>query len=193
MAGETETGVTIMRVVRELDAGLMLARAARPIGAEETSADVERDLAVLGAGLLPTVLEAIESGRASEQPQDETLATYAPRLTRADGIVDWGRPAPALANRVRGLHPWPLARSVLGAHRLLLLRVRPAVWPGGAAGVSPGTVLDTHGGRLVVAAGGGTAVEVVELQPEGGRPMTARAFLAGHRVEPGARFTPPEP
>jgi methionyl-tRNA formyltransferase len=192
MAGDAETGVTIMRVVRQLDAGPMLARAVRPIAPEETSEDVERDLSTLGASLLPEVLDALEAGQAHEEPQDETRVTFAPRLAKADGILDWSLPAQALANRVRGLHPWPLASSVLGDGRILILRARPAVVAHDAVGGPPGTVTDTRDGRLIVATGSGTAVEILQLQPEGRRAMTAREFLAGHHLGSGARFTRPE-
>ena len=113
MDGDHVTGVTIMRVVEALDAGPMLARGERPIDPAETTEDVERDLATLGARLLLEVLDALAADTATETPQDETAATYAPRLTRADGAVDWTRPARAIHNQVRGLHPWPHAFSRL--------------------------------------------------------------------------------
>ena len=195
MAGDRETGVTIMRVAKALDAGATFARVVRPIGPDETAADVERDLARLGAGLLLDVLETIERGTAVETPQDDARATYAPRLTKADGRLDFVLPAPALHDRVRGLQPWPMAHAWLGGLRLTFWRVRPAPGHGGADPPPPGTVVEAAGGRLVVAAGAGTSVEVLELQPEGRRPMSARDFLAGHRLPPGARLHagPPGP
>lgn len=187
MNGDRETGVCIMRVVAALDAGPILASRRRPIGPDETAADVERDLAGLGAGLLVETLDAIEAGTSREEPQDERAATFAPRLTKEDGLIDWTAPAPRLHDFVRGLHPWPLAWTWLDGSRLTVLRGRPApeVPP---AGAPPGTVIEAPGHRLVVACGEGTAFEILELVPEGRRPMSARAFLAGHPLEAGHRL-----
>jgi methionyl-tRNA formyltransferase len=183
IAGERETGVTIMRVVQALDAGPMLASIRRPIGADDTSEDVERDLARLGAGLLVSTVDAIAAGHVIETPQDEGAATYAHRLTKDDGAIDWTQPAGRVHNLIRGLHPWPHAFSFLNGRRLILRRsaVLPALQ--GAAG----SVVEAAGDHLTIAAGTG-AVELLELQAEGKRPMTPREFLAGHRVTPGDRF-----
>lgn len=188
VAGERETGVTIMRIVRALDAGPMLAVAQRPIGDDETSVDVERALATLGADLLMNVVSLIASGRSTEIAQDDREATYAPRLTREDGTIDWTQPAFGLHNLVRGLHPWPHAATYLGATRYLIHRTRVAQ-PAETATSPPGTVLEAAGDRLLVAAGGDSELQILEIQPEGRRVMTAREFLAGHRLQPGARFT----
>ena len=187
MAGETTTGVTIMRVVLALDAGPMLAARARPIGADETSEDVERDLARLGAVLLVETIAKLAAGRAIETAQDHSRATYAPRLTRADGEVDWRRPAVELHNLIRGLHPWPHAFSSLGGQRYVLHRA--AIEPGTVSG-EPGEVLRASGDTLLIAAGGATALRLLAIQPEGKRAMRAREFLAGRRIPPGARFGP---
>lgn len=189
MAGDRETGVSIMRVVQELDAGPVLATAVRPIGETETSADVERDLATIGAGLLLPVISAIERGAARETPQDPARATFAPRLTKEEGVIDWAQPARVVHNRIRGLHPWPLASSWIGGARLLVLRAQPSDPPAAGSPLAPGTVLAAGGRRLLVACGDQTAIELLEVQPEGRRPMSVRDFLAGHRLTPGARFT----
>jgi methionyl-tRNA formyltransferase len=185
MAGDDETGVTIMRVVQALDAGPMLAVATRPIGVDETSVDVERDLASLGASLLLGTVDALAEGPIPEAAQDEAAATYAPRITREDGRVDWTRPALALHNQVRGLYPWPHAFTYLAGHRIILLRTRPV---NQSAGAPPGTILEAHGNSLTVATGQGT-LAVLSLQPEGRRAMAPRDFLAGHAVVPGTAFT----
>ncbi len=186
--GETVTGVTIMRVVPELDAGPALARAERPIGPHETSEEVERDLAASGADLLIRVLEQLAAGTAVEQPQDDAHATYAPRLTKADGLVDWSLSSSAIHNRVRGLYPWPHAYTFLDGRRLVLLRTH--VEADGHDG-EPGTVIEVAPGRWVVTTGHGGRVGIDRLQPEGRRAMSARAFFAGHPVTHGARFTGP--
>src|SRR5262249_23102516 len=122
IAGEERTGVTIMRVVKELDAGPTLAAATRPIGPDETSETVERDLARLGATLLARVVDALANDAVPETPQDHAAATYAPRLTKADGAIDWTAPARAIHNRIRGLHPWPHAFTFHRGSRYILLR-----------------------------------------------------------------------
>jgi len=181
---ESETGVTIMRVVKALDAGPMMATVRRPIGADDTSDAVEADLARLGAPLLVSVVDQLAEGRATETPQDDSAATYASRLTKDDGIVDWRWPARRIHNLIRGLHPWPHAFSHLDGRRLILLRSAADQEPSDA---QPGTVLDASGDRLTVATGRGR-LHLLQLQPEGKRALSAREFLAGHRVPAGAAF-----
>jgi methionyl-tRNA formyltransferase len=209
IAGETRTGVTIMRVVKALDAGGMIAKEARAIGPEETSDEVERDLAVVGARLLAAVVDQIARGSARETPQDEAQATYAHRLTKDDGVVDWSWPAARVHNLIRGLHPWPHAFSFVHGTRFILRRSvvetpgpeGPGLQPTGPGlhgtvpvGVvrvlsdPPGTILEADGDRLLVATGEGT-IRITEIQAEGKRPMTVRDFLAGHRLTAGDRFS----
>jgi methionyl-tRNA formyltransferase len=122
MTGDPETGVTIMRVVKELDAGPMFEKATRPIGPDETSDVVEEALADIGAGLLIRVLDQIAEGTAHEEPQDDASATYAPRLTKEEGLIDWSKPSLAIHNHVRGLYPWPHAYTFLNGARLIVRR-----------------------------------------------------------------------
>ncbi len=124
IAGDAVTGVTIMRVVRALDAGGMMARVERPIGPDDTSDEVERDLASLGAALLVQTLDRLAVGPVDEEPQDEALVTYAARLSKEDGAIDWSRPAGEIHNQVRGLHPWPHAFTYVDGQRLILWRTR---------------------------------------------------------------------
>ena len=185
VAGERVTGVTIMRVVRALDAGPMLATVARPIGVNETSDDVEHDLARLGAALLVKTLDKLALGDVTETPQIESQATYAHKLTKEDGLVDWSSPAERIHDLIRGLHPWPHAFTFLGSRRFIL---RQSQWTDKqTTGVVPGTVVEAAGDRLAVAAGTGV-LEITEIQAEGKRPMTVREFLPGHPLPPGARF-----
>jgi methionyl-tRNA formyltransferase len=190
MSGDTETGVTIMRVVKALDAGAMLATDRRPIGPDETSADIEHDLARRGAALLVATLDDVEAGVAVETPQDDALATYAPRIEKTDGIVDWRLGVTAIHNLVRGLRPWPLAQAWLQGERVMLLRTR--AFEGPIEPAAPGTIVQTKP-SLVVAAGDGRGLEILELQPEGRRAMAARDFLAGRAIRNGAAFTRPDP
>jgi methionyl-tRNA formyltransferase len=188
IAGDAETGVTIMRVVTALDAGGMMAKAARAIGPDDTSEDVERDLARTGAALLVTVVNQLAAGAATETPQDESLVTYAHRLTKEDGIIDWSWPAARIHNLIRGLHPWPHAFSFVQGKRVIIRR--SALEHGFAPGAlhAAGTIVAAEGDRLVVATGGGL-LRIDEIQAEGKRPMNARDFLAGHRLTAGDRFT----
>ena len=183
--GETESGVTIMRLVRELDAGDMIAKVKRPIGPDDTSDAVERDLAGLGAALLVEVVDRLAEGPIAEERQDFMMASYAPRLTKEEGLVDWTLPAPFIHNRVRGLYPWPHAYTYLDGHRLILLQTRvedePTTEP-------PGTVVAVTRDAVHVATGHEGRVAILRVQPEGRRPMTAREFLAGHPIRPGTRL-----
>jgi methionyl-tRNA formyltransferase len=191
--GESETGITIMRIVKELDAGAMFARATRPIGPDETSDVVEAALAELGANLLARVVEQIAAGTAREEPQDPARATYAPRLTKEEGLIDWSQPSSGIHNRVRGLYPWPHAYTFVDGARLIVLRSRvdPADLEGprdneDKAPALPGTIVGVTRDAIHVATGEGGQLAIVEVQPEGRRPMLVRDFLAGHPIRPGA-------
>jgi methionyl-tRNA formyltransferase len=199
IAGDRETGVTIMRVVKALDAGGMIAKERRAIGSEETSDEVERDLARIGARLLVPVLDQIAGGNAPEEPQDESAVTYAHRLTKDDGVIDWSWPADRIHNLIRGLHPWPHAFSFVQGKRVILRRAEvpghtgpglQATDAGRVLGDPPrsGTILEADGDRLIVSTGDGL-LRILEIQAEGKRPMSAREFLAGHRLIAGDRFS----
>jgi methionyl-tRNA formyltransferase len=187
--GEPETGVTIMRIEKALDAGAMFGKATRPIGPDETSDVVERDLARLGADLLLDVVNQIAAGTQKEELQDALLCTYAPRLTKDEGLIDWTLPASSIHNRVRGLYPWPHAYTYLHDTRLIILKTRVE---GAPTDAPPGTVVEASHDVLHVATGHRERIAIEQLQPEGRRPMTAREFLAGHRVTPGVVLGGPE-
>lgn len=191
LAGDRETGITIMKVVAALDAGPMLAREATPIDADETSVELERRLSEIGARLLMAVVARLAEGPVEGEPQDEALVTYADRITRADGIVDWTAPARAIHDRIRGLHPWPHASTWLHGRRILLHESQ--LVDAAPADAPAGTIVRADAEGIVVAAGEG-AVRLLRLQPEGRAPMTVRDFLNGHRVTVGDRFERvPEP
>lgn len=187
MSGDRETGVSIMRVVRELDAGGVFSVARRAIGPNETSDQVERDLAILGADRLVATLPALESGEARETPQDEAGVSYAPRLTKEEGLIAWEAPAEAIHNQVRGLHPWPHAYTFLEEARVIVLRSALASTETPGPG-QPGQVLGIEGDRVVVAAGDGRPLHLLQLQLEGRRPLSGRDFAAGTRLKAGRRF-----
>jgi methionyl-tRNA formyltransferase len=186
IAGDRETGITIMRVVKALDAGPMLASARCDIGPDDTSEDLEQRLAGIGAELAVSTIDRLLAGDVREMPQDDLQATYAKRLTKEDGVVDWSRPALQIHDLIRGLYPWPHAFTFFEGRRLILLRSR--VTETRTDGV-PGTILEANGDRLVIAAGAG-AVEIAELQAEGKRPLPTREFLAGHPLPAGAVLRP---
>jgi methionyl-tRNA formyltransferase len=188
IGGDAETGVTIMRVVKALDAGAMLSRVAVPIADDDTTSTVEAVLAVRGAELLIAALDDIEAGRASDTPQDESLVTYAPKLTKAEGLVDWRRPARDIHNLVRGLWPWPHAYAYLDGTRFILHRSRLS---SRAADAAPGTILGASAADGLHVACLDGALEILELQLEGKRVMSARDAMASPLLKPGARFSTP--
>ncbi|MBI3931898.1 MAG: methionyl-tRNA formyltransferase [Acidobacteria bacterium] len=181
---ETETGVSTMLIDEGLDTGPVLLQRATSIGPDETAAALEPRLARLGAELLVETLRGVEAGTLSPTPQDHARATLAPLLRKEDGQIDWRRPAPALAARVRGFHPWPGAYTRLAGQVLKVLRARTAE-PGPG---EPGTIVALDREGLVVACGGDTRVSLLEVQPESRRAMPAVAFAAGTRLAPGMRL-----
>ncbi|MEO7192127.1 MAG: methionyl-tRNA formyltransferase [Vicinamibacterales bacterium] len=190
LAGDEQTGVTIMRVVLALDAGPMLAKTAITIGPDETTAELEPRLADAGARLFREVVDQLAAGPVDEEPQDEALATYAARLERRESDIDWGRPAHVVHNQIRGLQPWPLAAARLQGHRVLLLRSRVADRVDAAA--TPGTIVEvSQEGLLVATQPGGIFLQ--RIQPEGRPPMSVRDFLNGRPVAAGEAFTPLAP
>jgi methionyl-tRNA formyltransferase len=190
MNGDAETGVTIMRVVKELDAGPMLAKVTRPIAPDETSAVVEDALAERGATLLMTVLEQIAAGTAREDPQDDSQATYAHRLTKEEGLIDWSQPALQIHNRVRGLYPWPHAYTFLEGARLIVLRTHVDPSHEGSRHRGPGTILEVTPDAIRVATGD-DELSIVELQPEGRRAMRVHEFIQGHPIAVGDLLSRP--
>ena len=184
--GDAETGVTIMRVVKALDAGAMIARVTVPIGPDDTTATIESLLAIRGAELLVRTLDGIEAGTARETPQDESQATYAPKLTKGEGLIDWSAPAARIHNLVRGLWPWPHAFTYLDGARYIVHRSRVSSH---AAGAAPGTIIAASAiGGLHVACGDDSALELVDVQLEGKRVMSARDAMASRALAAGHRF-----
>jgi methionyl-tRNA formyltransferase len=180
--GETESGVTIMRMNEGLDTGPMLLRGAVPITLDDTAGSLEAKLAPLGARLLLEALDRLKQGPVEAEPQDDALATLAPRLAKDDGRVDFGLTATRVRDLVRGVDPWPGAFTSLAGERLLLFV--PKVVSGGGA---PGTVLGADRDGLIVACGSG-AVAFRELQLAGRKRLPAQALLAGRAVPPGTRL-----
>jgi methionyl-tRNA formyltransferase len=191
MAGETETGITIIRIVQALDSGPMLGMATRSIGPDETAEQVEDDLSFLGAALVMSVIDDLEAGRAQETPQDPAEATYAPRLTKSEGLIDWTNAAQRVHNQIRGLYPWPHAFTYLDGARYILLESRAGSSTAESSHARAGQILRASGDDLVVKAGD-AVLAVLKIQPEGRRPLHVREFLAGHSVRPGQVFGRPD-
>jgi methionyl-tRNA formyltransferase len=160
-----------------------------PIGPDDTTTIVESMLAVKGADLLVGALDAIEAGTAVETPQDDSQATYAPKLSKDEAVVDWSRSAPRIHNLIRGLWPWPHASTYLSNTRYILHRSRISSADHGEA---PGTIVRASAiGGLHVGCGASTALELLDLQVEGKRVMSARDAMAIKALTLGARFTSP--
>jgi methionyl-tRNA formyltransferase len=179
--GEKETGVTTMRIVEELDAGPVLLQRATRIGERETAPELMTRLANIGAELLSETLKRIES--IEPKPQRDKDATFAPILKREDGRIDWTMSAVAIDRRVRGLQPWPNAFTTLKSRRLIIRQATAETLE--QATSSPGHVIEAHGDRLLIACNDGTALRVLELQPEDSRSMSARDFLNGAHIKVG--------
>lgn len=190
--GDPETGVCIIQVLPQLDAGPIFAVARTPIGPEETAGELEERLARLAVDLVPEVIEKLSCGTAVPLIQSETLATRAPKLKKQMGAVDWTKSAAQIDWQIRAMQPWPSPYTFLHTagkplQRLLVVAVRPLAESPGVA--PPGTPLIIEKDRLVVQAGEGV-VEVLRIQPEGKRPMTIAEFLRGRVVTPNDRFGP---
>jgi methionyl-tRNA formyltransferase len=183
--GERETGVTIMKLDEGMDTGPMLLSRREPIRDEDTAGSLAERLAAIGADALTDALAQIEGGAAVETPQDESLASYAPMLTKAHGRVDWTRPAAEVRDLVRGADPWPGAATVLDGEPLKLYRAATADEQG-----RPGQVLGLDQRGVVIACGSG-AVRIAELQAPGSRRMSAADLARGRGLAVGTMLGPP--
>jgi methionyl-tRNA formyltransferase len=189
--GEIETGVSVIHMTPQVDAGPVIAQARTPIQPNETAVELEARLAEIGAWLVRRAIDNLQAGQLEIFPQDPAAASRAPRLKKTDGQIDWRRPAEAIRNHVRAMEPWPKTytfwhRSDGPPVRLILgsLDVRPD-----AATAPPGTILEAGNYGIVVATGEGAAV-LRDVQPAGKRRMAADEFLCGYRLQPGDRLGP---
>ena len=193
LEGDAETGVTLMRMDAGLDTGEVIAVEKTVIGPEDTGASLHDRLATLGAKLICRVLPDWVDGRLASVPQPESGVTYARKLAKDDGRLDWSRPVAELERRIRALNPWPGAfTTVPGAGEapelLKIWEARPCAVEGSEP-AAPGEVRVARGEELVIAAGDGSSgLRVTGLQREGRRRMTAREFLAGGGLRPGMRL-----
>lgn len=174
--GESQTGVTTMLMDEGLDTGDMLIKRRVKIGREMTAGELHDILADEGATALSDTLGGLEAGTLTPKKQDESLTSYAPMLDRGLGIINWGRTALEIHNQVRGLNPWPSALTTINKRNFKIHSSRPVA----GCGAAPGTVIDTS--PLTIACGDNTALQLLEVQLEGSKRMTAEAFLLGHPI-----------
>ena len=186
--GETESGITTMQMDEGMDTGAMLLQEAIPITSDDTAGSLSERLAQLGGRLLVETIARLKAGTLVPRPQDASQATMAPLLKKEDGVIDWTLPAAVLANRVRGLSPWPGAyTTIVGGDRWTIWR---ALALPGPVTKPPGMVVAVTTKAIHVATGAGV-LAVTELQPANSRRMAVSQYLAGHPVAVGERLGGP--
>lgn len=188
LAGDRETGNSVITLAERMDAGLILGRSARPIEPHHTAGQLHDLLAADGPALVAQVLAAHESGALTPETQDESLVTIAPKLSRDDAWLDLTDSADAVRRRVHGLTPWPGVSVRIGELETRLLRVEVGEGVSESGGGAPGALLDASAGT--VQCGIGTTLRLLEVQPVGRRPMPWAAFVNGRRIEAGTMIAP---
>ncbi len=184
LAGDAETGVTIMEVVPALDAGAMILKGVLTIGARDTSQSLHDELAKIGADLMVVAMKQLaEKGSLPATPQDESLVTYAAKLQKSEASIDWSHSADLISRQVRAFNPFPVAHAMLGGE---VCRIWMATAVGSAVNETPGKVLDV-GATIQVACGEGV-LSIEELQSPGGKRLKARDFVTGHGLKVGQYF-----
>lgn len=186
LAGDTETGITIMQMDRGLDTGAMLLTAPLPIGERDTAQTLHDRLAELGAQTIVRALALLQKGALIPQPQDEAQASYAAKLSKAEGRLDWRRPAAELARAVRAYNSFPVARAVLAGETWRIWQARPVAGPAGR----PGEIVQVGPEGIAVACGEG-ALLLEEVQKAGGKRLPVARFLPGNPVGAGQVFEVP--
>ncbi|MDO9106761.1 MAG: methionyl-tRNA formyltransferase [Methylovulum sp.] len=179
MAGDEKTGITVMQIVRKLDAGDMLHKEEYVLGANDTSSSVHDKLSELGAIGLAKVLAQIDAGTIHAEPQDEKQVTYAEKLDKSEAMIDWAQPSIQIARKVRGLNPWPVAQTLYRGDMLRIWQAEALAADSNAE--QPGRVRCTFK-HIDVATGLGL-LRLHEVQLPGGKRMTAEAFLNAHDID----------
>lgn len=192
--GDEYTGVTVFQLDERWDTGAIWAQRATPIGPTETADELHDRLAELGAELIIGALADLQAGRITPRPQDPAQATRAPKLSKADGTVDWTAPAARIVRRIHGLWSWPAAACTFASRsgrqeRVLLARAEPADHDAAPSGAFPPGAFHPDG---TVQAGAGR-VRLLELRPAGGKLMSFAAFARGRRIAPPDRLLPAGP
>jgi methionyl-tRNA formyltransferase len=182
--GETETGVTTMFIEPTLDTGPILMQRKTEIGVKETAPELMQRLAEIGAELLGQTLARLDE--LTPRPQHDRDATFAPILTKEDGLIDWSLSAFAIERRVRGFQPWPNAYTSFNAKGLIVWSADPQASPNPNA--APGEVIVANGNELLVNCGEQTALRLIDVQPEARKRLAARDFINGTHLKVGDRF-----
>ncbi|HZQ92548.1 MAG TPA: methionyl-tRNA formyltransferase [Terriglobales bacterium] len=182
--GESVTGVTTMRIDEGLDTGDILLQREEPIRPADTAVTLAPRLAAAGAALVVETLRSLDAGGITPRRQENSLATLAPVLRKDEGRMDFQRPARELHNRLRGFQPWPGAFTTFRGKNLNVWQAQPAE---ARMQLKPGE-LRVDGDRLVAGCGDESALELLEVQPEGKRRMPAHDFVNGYRLQPGERL-----
>ncbi|HKR79841.1 MAG TPA: methionyl-tRNA formyltransferase, partial [Nitrospira sp.] len=183
--GETETGITTMLMDEGMDTGAMLLQESVPIAPDDTAGTLSPRLAEVGGRVLVETLVQLKTGALTPTRQDDSQATLAPLLKKEDGVIDWGMPAVGLANRIRGLTPWPGAYTFSKADRWTICRATAIDEP---APLAPGQIAALTKDAIHVATGRGM-LAIRELQPANSRRMPAGQYLAGHPLQVGMQLT----
>ena len=186
--GETLTGNTTMRIDAGLDTGPILLQQEEPVAPDDTALTLAPRLSAKGAVLMVETLRGLEAGTITPRAQDGARASLAPILTKDDGRIDFQRAAPEIYNRLRGFQPWPGAFTTFRGKNLGVVNAKPAA----SKNLAPGE-MRVEAERLFVGCGNNTALEVVTIQPEGKKKMSARDFANGHRLTPGERIDSQKP
>jgi methionyl-tRNA formyltransferase len=184
LAGDGETGVTIMEVVPALDAGAMVSKDVLAIGERDTTQSLHNALAKMGADLMVDAMKQLaDNGALPATPQDESLVTYAAKLQKSEASIDWSQSADLISRQVRGFNPFPVAHAMLNGE---VCRIWMAISAGDLVNEKPGSVLEV-GDSIQVACGSGV-LTIEELQLPGGKRLKAKDFVAGHGLKVGQYF-----
>ena len=182
--GEKEAGITTMQMDAGIDTGDMLLKRAVAVGENETAGELFDRLCAVGADLCAETIAQIQNGTLTPEKQNDALSCYAPMLSRDMAPIDWNKTAQQIHNHIRGLSPWPVAITTLEEKRLKIYASRMTELQ--AENAQPGEVVQER--PLLVACGAGTVLELIELQADGSRRMTADVFVCGHAMKPGTRL-----
>jgi methionyl-tRNA formyltransferase len=184
--GETITGVTTMQLDEGLDTGDILMQGQLQIGNDETAPMLSARLAVIGAELMVATLNVVQNGTVVREPQDDSLASLAPILRKEDGIANFELPALRIYNRLRGFQPWPGCYTSFRGKRLAITAAQPLQKARSAQDENGAAMIEED--RFYVACGENSALELLEVQPEGKRRMSAADFLRGYRPQAGEKL-----
>lgn len=185
LQGEAETGVTTILMNEAMDAGSILLQASCPIDPTDTAQSLAKKIAQLGAPLLRRTIDLLEEGELIAAPQDLTRISYAPKLKKDDGWIDWNKPASWIARQIRAFDPWPGTFSTVKNTRVKFWAAQPAEQ---MTSETSGIVVDSGRTGLWIASGEGTVLQVIEVQPENRPRIQAYDFVNGYQIRKGERF-----